>query len=77
MDPKSPNQNVIGQPYCVGQATVSMVQMLGNPSFIPPQAVIVPNEEGGANYVEYIRTHAPSTQDSKEEQLEGKVSISY
>ena len=74
MDPKSHSQNVISQPYCVGQATVSMVHMLGHHSFIPPGAVIMPNEECGANYVEEIRNQAPSTQDSKEEQIEGKVS---
>ena len=75
-DPKSHSENVYIQPFCVGQATVSMVHMLGQHSFAPPRAVVVPIEEPDVNPVQNVRNCDLSTQNSKEErQFEGKVSF--
>ena len=55
---------------------LSMVHMLGQHSFAPPRAIVVPIEEPDVNTVENIRNCDLSTQNSKvERQFEGKISF--
>ena len=55
-----------GQPYSVGQATVSMVQLFSRPA-------IVANDDPETSFSEENTNYASYPQNSKEELIEGKL----
>ena len=63
----------LNQSYCVGQAAVSMVQMLGDPLIPGPRPAVISNEESDTNPSEYIGNYAAYNHDINEQQPSSKI----